>query len=37
MLKDVVTLSEERLWDSADYRLQAIEIIKEVTEKWDIY
>lgn len=37
MLKDVVSLSEERLWDSAEYRLQAIEIIKEVTEKWDIY
>ena len=37
MLMDVVALSEERLWDSAEYRLQAIEIIKKVTEKWDVY
>lgn len=37
MLMDVVALSEERLWDSAEYRLQAIEIIKKVTETWDVY
>lgn len=36
MLYDVVALSEERLWNSAEYRLQAIEIIKKVTEKWDV-
>ena len=34
---DVVALSEERLWGSAEYRLQAIEIIKKVTETWDVY
>lgn len=37
LLMDVVALSEERLWGSAEYRLQAIEIIKKVTEKWDVY
>lgn len=37
MLMDVVALSEEKLWDSAEYRLQAIEIIKKVTEMWDVY
>ena len=37
MLMDVVALSEERLWDSAKYRLQAIEVIKTVTESWDVY
>lgn len=37
MLMDVVALSEPDLWDSAKYRLQAIEIIKSVTESWDIY
>ena len=37
MLMDVVALSEERLWDSAEYRLQAIEIIKKVIETWDVY
>lgn len=37
MLMDVVALSEERLWDSAEHRLQAIEVIKTVTESWNVY
>lgn len=37
LLMDVVALSEERLWDSAEYRLQAVEVIKTVTESWDVY
>lgn len=37
MLMDVVSLSEERLWNSAKYRLQAIEVIKTITKSWDIY
>lgn len=37
MLFDVVALSDTDMWEKPDNRIKAVDIIKEVTAKWDIY
>lgn len=37
LLFDVVALSDPELWNSAEYRLNAVECIKKVTATWKMY
>lgn len=37
MLFDVVALSDKALWDKPEYRINAIECIKDVTKDWDVF